>query len=56
MKLKIRKTRLAFTPEEKRKFYEVIKGSARSYRNKTKYHRPSQKSAHEVRFDLERCY
>lgn len=43
MKIKVRKTRLAFTEEERRGFYERIKGSARVHRNRKKYYRSTDK-------------
>ena len=43
MKLNTRKTRLPFTPEELRGFNEKVKGSSRIFRNKKKYHRPTNK-------------
>jgi hypothetical protein len=45
MKLNVKKTRLAFTSEEKRKFYETVKGSARIHRNRKKFYRPVAKTA-----------
>ena len=43
MKIKPKTTRIAFTPEEKRGYFERIVNSARVQRNRKKYHRPSQK-------------
>jgi len=43
MKLTTKKTRLPFTPEELTGYYARVKGSARVFRNKKKYHRPTAK-------------
>lgn len=45
MKLNIKKSRFAFSEDEKRKFYETVKGSARVHRNRKKYFRPALKRA-----------
>lgn len=34
---------LPFSADEKRKYYETVKNSARVHRNRLKYHRPSDK-------------
>ena len=43
MKIKVRQTRLPFTEEERRGFYERVKNSARVHRNRKKFYRPDNK-------------